>query len=214
MNTRNRCPRASQLSDLDLLVERVGAWYADLMEAREHIQEVMAHPAVELFLNEPATRCEDTGRLDDPDHSSPRHPMLLPEGSSIPEALQMCTTQEDVAMYLAKLNDGVVDLMEATPLIRELGLSTANNDRGLRKNLGTRLVRSGRWAKVGTWKYQQLGWKAGMSDNGFAVAGMENSSSKNLDSKSAASGDRSEEAQNRPETPNSPGMVLQEQEER
>ena len=177
MNDSDSRPGAVQPKDLDLLVERVGAWYTELRAARERIQEVMSHPATRLFLSEPNSYQEYLGgqysRKEDPNKN---YPQQESQESDQLAFLQICTTQEEVCAYFANLNDGVVDLFDATPVIQALGLSTTENARGLRKNLGTRLVRTGRWVKVGIWKYRKLDWTPDFSGDGTSAESGESGS--------------------------------------
>ena len=165
-------PREAHAGDLDLLIERVGSWYTDLQAAKDRVREVMSHPATELFLREPATAMKGVGVRFDLNEDRKTQPPLTPEASDLPFALQMATTQQAVCDYLARRNGGVVDLLEATPIILERGLTTTENVRGIRKNLGTRLVRTGRWEKIGVWKYRLLAWpSSGFSTPVYDCAG-------------------------------------------
>ena len=149
MSEHDNQPQVAGEASIDLLIERVGSWYKKLLETRDDIEEVMSHPATAVFLSDKEVayaRTRYRGRAIEP-------------GTKFPTVLEDCATQEEVAEYLAALNDGIADLVEVTRLIRRLGLSNAATDRAVRKNLATRLVKTGRWVKIATWRYRSIHWK-------------------------------------------------------
>ena len=118
-------PEVPQEGILDLLVERVGAWYRKLVETRDNMEEVMSHPAAGIFLGNQemiSTSARYRARSTQP-------------GAKSPDVLSDCVNQEEVCEYLAARNNGVADLVEATRLIRRLRLATTDNERTIRKNL-------------------------------------------------------------------------------
>ena len=149
MNEQDNRSETIQEYNIDLLIERVGTWYRQLIETKDNIEEIMSHPAAEIFLGSQESANTMTRYRGRPKEAGSRFPTTITE----------CTTQEDIASYLAASNNGVANIREAVPIIKRLGLSSSTSDLSIRKNLGTVLVRSGRWAKVATWQYRSLNWK-------------------------------------------------------
>ena len=142
-------PTVTQESKLDTLIQRVGAWHIELLSTRDNIQEIVSNPAATLLLDNPGAVIKHSQYTQNP----------AVKRTGFPRELEECTTQEQVAEYLASSNNGLANLKEAAPLIRQLGLSNAVSDQGLQRNMSTRLVESGRWVRAGPSKIRSVIWK-------------------------------------------------------
>ena len=120
------------------LRECAHAWLAGLEATQAEIQRHLDSPMARLLLleNEATTASSDQNIAGSEDDM-----VLLLQLEGRP-------TQEQICEVLARGNGSTVDLKDAAVHIRQAGLSEAKTDRGLIKNLGSRLLESGRWARV------------------------------------------------------------------
>ena len=75
------------------------------------------------------------------------------------DSILACPEQVDACVVMAEVNDGFLDLKDVISLIRKAGLSTADNDRNLKRNLDTRLKQSDRFISIGHYQYYLKGWE-------------------------------------------------------
>ena len=110
-------------------------WLADLEATPGDVQRHLDSPIARALLQESevSVECDAAGPV------RPVAQLQLLEG---------CRTQEEFCGVLARSNGSTVDLREAVPHIRRAGLSSAEKDSSLVRNLGFCLVRSGRWRRV------------------------------------------------------------------
>ena len=181
MSTQDSRPGAALTKDLQGFIDRTHAWLGELQAAKDRLQQLLGDPAGELSLSEFLAR--DSGVRPGQTY----RPMF--EGPRCPSLLENCTSQEQVVEFLARANNGVANLKDAVQVIRELGLSKASTDRGLRRNLGTRLVDSGRWEKVGPSLYRLLAWEPESDDAEVPSASGETYGSSAPDSEPAGPGE-------------------------
>ena len=116
----------------------------------ERTRRVMSDPVVARVIN---AIMEDSSPTD---IARPR--VRLPEHKILPEDLSQCKTQEQVAELLARANGGVVRVEELARQIRRLGLTNATTERGLRRNVSSRLVENKRWVRDGVGVIRKVGW--------------------------------------------------------
>ena len=131
---------AKSLEILTELNERGQAWLQDVQRTRDSIQKIVASPMAMYLLG------QDSCAYIPP--SGSYHVPASTGAFSLLMDLQACTEQVEAAVLIARANQGRIDLREATALLREAGLSNARTDRDLRKNLGTRMIRSGKFIRV------------------------------------------------------------------
>ncbi len=134
----------------DDLLEHSKAWIEDVDVFRSSVQKLLDHP----FL---ASLGSLDGSLGEP--GSERSGAEEPVGVLLYE-LATCAEQGQICEVMARANGGVVDLKRAAPLIRWAGLSEAKDDPGLIKNLGARLLRTGRWVRCGESVLRWLDWRS------------------------------------------------------
>ena len=116
------------------------AWLADLDATHADMQRHLDSPMACFLL--PENGAPEEVALE-------RNDVPMSGGAlSLLRQLETCTTQEQVCEVLARGGDSTVDLNGAAVHIRRAGLSKAETDRGLVKNLGSRLLESGRWERV------------------------------------------------------------------
>ena len=94
-------------------------------------------------------------------------------------------TQMAIAEQHALSQGGHLDLRAITDVIRELGLSKAKDDRGLIKNLRSRLLESGKWTRTGQYTLFLKSFSQGDTPDGEAVAYSFAGSSQDMESQDA-----------------------------
>ena len=116
------------------------AWLADLDATHADMQRHLDSPMACFLL--PENGAPEEVALE-------RNDVPVSGGAlSLLQQLETCTTQEQICEVLARAGDSTVDLKDAAVYIRKAGLSKAKTDPGLIKNLGSRLLESGRWERV------------------------------------------------------------------
>ena len=137
-----RRDREDKLRDL---LGIVGDWYDRLKVLDQELERELSSPLAALLLSG-----------DSPSALAGTASMATAPESVVGLMVQLveCQSQEGVCEILARGNDGQVDLRDTVPYIRKAGLSEARSDRGLIKNLGNRLVGSGRWDRVAPARYR------------------------------------------------------------
>ena len=75
------------------------------------------------------------------------------------DSILACQEQGEACVVMAEANGGFLDLKDVISLIRKAGLSTADNDRNLKRNLDTRIKQSDKFTSIGNYKYYLKGWE-------------------------------------------------------
>ena len=98
--------------------------------------------------------------------TSPAHLSNVPAGHTafavakgIWDSILACQEQGEACVVMAEANGGFLDLKDVISLIRKAGLSTADNDRNLKRNLDTRIKQSDKFTSIGNYKYYLKGWE-------------------------------------------------------
>ena len=142
MTVSTRSRPASSAERFARLYASCQAWVADLEATPDDVQRHLDSPVARALLGEDVLDAAlDSAR----GARAPAGP-----GISMTELRQLesCQTQEGFCEVLARADDGPIVLREVVPHIRRAGLSEAKSDVFLVKNLGTWLMRSGRWDRV------------------------------------------------------------------
>lgn len=142
----------------DDLLEHSESWIEDVKTFKRSAERLLEHPFLAALGALDGCRGEVTLERSETEVPAPVGILLY--------ELAECTEQGQICEILARASGGLVDLKKAAPLIRWAGLSGAKDDSGLAKNLGTRLLRTGRWVRCGE---SVLRWKDWGSPNRQSV---------------------------------------------
>ena len=117
------------------------AWLANLEATQADMERHLDSPMARFLL--PENGVPDTVASDQDEGQRA-------EGALSPlQQLETCETQEQICEVIARANDSTIDLRDAIPQIRKADLAKpTTGDRGIIKNLGSRLLESGRWERV------------------------------------------------------------------
>ena len=148
-------------SNMPLYKSVLEALEEDLEAARTRVKEIeSARNSIKVFVG--SSRA--TGDLSfghSPAHStngSADHTAFA-VAKRVWDSILACQEQVDACVVMAEANDGFLDLKEVLSLVRKAGLSTADNDRNLKRNLDTRIKQSDKFTSIGNYKYYLKGWE-------------------------------------------------------
>ena len=159
---------AKLLGDLERfarLYTSAQAWLVDLEATHADIQQHLDSPMGRAVLL--VNGACDTVSLDQND--------VLGSGGalSLLQQLETCETQEQICEVMARANNSTIDLRDAIPQIRKAGLAKETTpDRGLTKNLGSRLIESGRWDRARPGVYKLKGFLTAEDSTARVVDGL------------------------------------------
>ena len=131
----------SDLEGFARLLSSAQAWLADLEATQEDIRK---------HLDSPIGRAILQGNGDsDGMHVIQDEGLDLRDPLTLLQQLESCTKQEQVCEVLGRANRGTIVLKDSVPHIRRAGLAKeTTTDSGITKNLGSRLIETGRWDRV------------------------------------------------------------------